>query len=42
MVIVNVELNDDVKNKDEFWSKFKHGLEGFKMQVAIRSSCFDG
>nr|WP_321377775.1 efflux RND transporter permease subunit [uncultured Bacteroides sp.] len=33
MVIVNVELNDDVKNKDEFWSKFKHGLEGFKMQL---------
>ncbi|WP_321437408.1 efflux RND transporter permease subunit [uncultured Bacteroides sp.] len=33
MVIVNVELNDDVKNKDEFWSKFKHGLEGFKAQL---------
>ncbi len=33
MVIVNVELNDDVKNKDEFWSKFKHGLEGFKSQL---------
>jgi multidrug efflux pump subunit AcrB len=33
MVIVNVELNDDVKNKDEFWSKFKHGLEGFKSEL---------
>lgn len=33
MVIVNVDLNDDVKNKDEFWSKFKHGLEGFKAQL---------
>ena len=33
MVIVNVELNDDVKNKDEFWSKFKLGLQSFKMQL---------
>lgn len=33
MVIVNVELNDDVRNKDEFWSKFKHGLDGFKSQL---------
>lgn len=33
MVIVHVELNDNVKNKDEFWSKFKHGVEGFKSEL---------
>jgi len=30
MMIVYVELNDDVKNADEFWSKLKHGLSEFK------------
>ncbi len=30
IVFINVELNDNVKNKDEFWSKFKHGIEQFK------------
>ena len=25
-----VELNDDVKNADEFWSKYKHGLSELK------------
>ena len=30
IVFINVELNDNVKNKDEFWSKFKHGVEQFK------------
>ncbi len=30
MMIVFVELNDDVKNADEFWSKLKHGLRDFK------------
>jgi len=30
MCIVMVKLNDDVNNKDEVWSKIKHGLNGFK------------
>jgi multidrug efflux pump subunit AcrB len=30
MCYVFVELNDDVKNKDEFWSKFKIRLQQFK------------
>ena len=33
MVIVHVELNDNIKNKDEFWSKFKHGLTAFKSEL---------
>lgn len=33
IVFINVELNDDVKNKDKFWSKFKHGIEQFKSQL---------
>lgn len=33
IVFINVELNDDVTNKDEFWSKFKHGLASFKNQL---------
>ena len=33
MMIVFVELNDDVKNTDEFWSKLKHGLSNFKAQL---------
>lgn len=33
MVIVQVQLNDDLNNKDEFWSKFKHGINGFKAQL---------
>lgn len=33
IVFINVELNDNVKNKDEFWSKFKHGLSLFKGQL---------
>lgn len=28
-----MELNDEVNNKDEFWSKFKHGISGFKSQL---------
>ncbi len=35
MVIVKIELNDDVKNKDEFWSKFKHGVQDFKAQLPV-------
>ena len=33
MCIVMVRLNDDVNNKDEVWSKIKHGLNGFKPQL---------
>lgn len=30
---VMVELNDDVNNKDEVWSKIKHGLNSFKASL---------
>nr|WP_319999963.1 efflux RND transporter permease subunit [uncultured Draconibacterium sp.] len=33
MVYVMVELQDNVNNKDEVWSKIKHGLAQFKMQL---------
>jgi multidrug efflux pump len=33
MSLVFVELNDDVKNKDEFWSKFKIRLGQFKSSL---------
>lgn len=33
MVIIQVQLNDDLNNKDEFWSKFKHGINGFKSSL---------
>lgn len=33
MCYVMVELNDDVNDKDEVWSKIKHGLTAFKMQL---------
>ena len=33
MCIAMVELNDDVNNKDEVWSKIKHGLNSFKAQL---------
>src|SRR6218665_1033581 len=33
IVYVFVELNDEVANKDEVWSKIKHGLSNFKMQL---------
>ena len=33
MAIVYVELNADIEDKDAFWSKFKHGLSVFKMQL---------
>lgn len=33
MCIIQVELNDDLNNKDEFWSKFKHGIQDFKAQL---------
>ena len=33
MIIVMVKLNDNVNNKDEVWSKIKHGLNGFKSEL---------
>ena len=33
MVFIQVELNDELNNKDEFWSKFKHGISDFKAQL---------
>ena len=33
MCIVMIKLNDNVNNKDEVWSKIKHGLNGFKAQL---------
>jgi len=33
VVYVFVELNDEVNNKDEVWSKIKHGLSNFKAQL---------
>jgi len=32
MMIVYVELNDNVKNADKFWSKLRLGLDEFKAQ----------
>lgn len=33
MAIVQIELNDELNNKDEFWSKFKHGVQQFKSEL---------
>ena len=33
MCIMMVRLNDDVNNKDEVWSKLKHGLNAYKSQL---------
>ena len=33
MCIMMVKLNDDVNNKDEVWSKIKHGLNNFKSEL---------
>lgn len=33
MAFIQVELIDELTNKDEFWSKFKHGVAGFKSQL---------
>lgn len=33
MLIVFIELNDNVEDRDAFWSKFKHGLQVFKAQL---------
>ncbi|MCL3780971.1 efflux RND transporter permease subunit [Prolixibacteraceae bacterium JC049] len=32
-MVVYVELNDNVKNADKFWSKLRHGLNELKMQL---------
>ncbi len=33
MSIIQMELNDELTDKDEFWSKFKHGINTFKSQL---------
>lgn len=33
MAVIMVQLNDNLNNKDEFWSKFKHGINEFKSQL---------
>jgi multidrug efflux pump subunit AcrB len=33
MCLVMVKLNDEVNNKDEVWSKIKHGLNNFKSEL---------
>jgi len=33
IMYIFVELNDNVKNADQFWSKFKHGLSELKMTL---------
>lgn len=33
MAIIQVELNDDISDKGDFWNKVKHGLQLFKAQL---------
>lgn len=33
IVYIQVQLNDDLEDKDAFWSKFKHGVATFKAQL---------
>lgn len=33
IIYIQVQLNDELNNKDEFWSKFKHGVSTFKAQL---------
>ena len=33
ILMMMVELNEEVMNKDEVWSKIKHGLVGFKQNL---------
>ena len=33
IVYIQVQLNDELDNKDEFWSKFKHGVQEFKSSL---------
>lgn len=35
MAVIQVYLNDDLNNKDEFWSKFKHGINNFKGELPL-------
>jgi multidrug efflux pump subunit AcrB/outer membrane protein TolC len=35
MMYIFVELNDNVKNSDQFWSKFKHGLSELKSSLPM-------
>ena len=35
MSIVFVELNDDVNNRDEFWTKFKHRIAAFAAVIYV-------
>lgn len=34
-LVIFVELNDNVSNPDEFWSKLRHGLDELKMQLPV-------
>ena len=33
MVYIQVELNDDITDKDAFWNRFRHGVADFKAQL---------
>ena len=33
IVYIQVQLNDDLQDKDAFWSKFKHGVSQFKAKL---------
>lgn len=33
MAYIQVQLNDDINDKDAFWNKFKHGVADFKAQL---------
>ena len=33
LAIVQVSLNEDLNDKDAFWSKFKHGVQNFKSSL---------
>jgi len=33
VMIIYVELNDNIKDSDKFWSKLRHGLDELKMQL---------
>lgn len=33
MAVIQVQLNDDLNNKDEFWNKFRHGVSVFKNEL---------
>lgn len=35
IMYIFVELNDDVKNADQFWSKLRHGLSELKMTLPV-------